>query len=71
MPKSRGRQSRRVTQWDSDEERTPTQQLLYDHYKAHYQERHPALNTTGEDIFINSFVPETSPALQQRQFPKI
>ena len=28
MPKSRGRQSRRVTPWDSDEERTPMQQFF-------------------------------------------
>lgn len=70
MPKSRGRQSRRVTPWDSDEERTPTQQFLYDHYKSHYQERHPALNTTGEDKLINSFVPENCPSCNSVSFQK-
>ncbi len=70
MPKSKGRQSRKVTPWDSDEERTPTQQFLYDHYKSHYQERHPALNTTGEDKLINSFVPETCPCCNSVSFQK-
>ena len=70
MPKSKSRQSRRVTPWDADEERTPTQQFLYDHYKSHYQEKHPALNTTGEDNLINSFIPETCPNCGGTSFQK-
>lgn len=70
MPRSKSRQSRRVTPWDTEETRTPTQQFLYNHYKSHYQERHPALNTTGEDNLINSFIPETCPHCDSKDFQK-
>lgn len=70
MPRSKSRQSRRVTPWDTEEARTPTQQFLYNHYKSHYQERHPALNTTGEDNRINSFIPETCPHCDSKDFQK-
>ena len=70
MSSPKGRQSRRVTPWDADETRTPTQQFLYDHYKSHNQERHPALNTTGEDNLINSFMPETCPNCGCTSFQK-
>lgn len=70
MARSSRHKSRRVTPWDGNEERTPTQQFLYDKYKSHYQERHPPLNTTGEDELINSFVPETCPYCGYNRFQK-
>lgn len=70
MSKTKGRRSRRVTPWDEAEERTPTQQFLLDHYKAHYAERHPLLITTGEDQLINSFSPESCPYCGGESFQK-
>ncbi len=61
MSKYKSRQSRKVTPWDHTETRTPTQQFLFNHYKSHYDERHPMLTATGEDALINSFIPETCP----------
>ena len=70
MQKSKGRQSRRVTPWDSNDSKTPTQQFLYNHYKSHYQERHPDLSTTGEDNLINSFIPDSCPHCNEMSFQK-
>lgn len=55
------RHSRRTTPWDSIADKTPTQKFLYDLYQEHYKERHPPLNTTGEEKLINSFEPDTCP----------
>ena len=61
MPKSNNRKSRRITPWDSDMERTASQQFLYDAYESMYQHKHPPLLSTGEDALINSFEPEVCP----------
>ena len=61
MPKSRGRHSRRTTPWDAIADKTATQKFLYDLYHDHYNERHPPLNTTGEENLINSFEPDSCP----------
>lgn len=61
MPASRSRHSRRTTPWDDITDKTPTQQFLYELYQDHYKERHPALNTTGEEKLINSFEPDSCP----------
>lgn len=61
MPTSKARQSRRKTPWDARTDRTATQEFLYQHYNSHYKERHPVLKTTGEELLINSYVPETCP----------
>ncbi len=70
MSQSRSRHSRRTTPWDSVTEKTPTQQFLYDLYQDHYNERHPALNTTGEEKLINSFEPESCPYCSKIHFIK-
>ena len=49
MLTSKARQPRRKTPWDDLTDRTATQEFLYQHFKSHYKERHPALNTTGEE----------------------
>ena len=53
--------SRRKTPWDLIGPKTPIQQFLFDRYKVHYQERHPALKDTGEADLINSVVPVSCP----------
>ena len=54
-------QSRRKTPWDEVEQRTPMQEFLYRHYQAHYMERHPNLEETGEADLINSYTPDNCP----------
>ena len=61
MSNSISRHSRRTTPWDAVENKSPTQQFLFDLYQKHYIERHPPLNTTGEEILINSFKPDSCP----------
>jgi len=53
--------SRRKTPWDEKEHRTPMQEFLYQHYGAHYNERHPPLSETGETQLINSYIPKECP----------
>ena len=70
MPEFKARQSRRKTPWDCQSDRTATQEFLYQHYKSHYQERHPVLKTTGEELLINSFIPETCPCCDSDSIKK-
>lgn len=70
MSHSKARQSRRKTPWDNQADRTATQEFLYQHYKSHYEERHPALITTGEEHLINSYIPETCPSCGSNSFKK-
>ena len=58
---SKARGSRKSTPWDDKEDKTTLQQFLQKHYVGHYNEKHPALITTGEDVLINSYEPELCP----------
>ena len=37
------------------------QEFLYQHYTAHYDDRHPPLSETGETQLINSYIPKACP----------
>ena len=62
--------SRRETPWDEKENRTPMQEFLYQHYKAHYDEHHPHLSETGETQLINSYIPNICPYCSCKTFKK-
>lgn len=62
--------SRRKTPWDLVGQKTPIQQFLFDRYKVHYQERHPALKDTGESDLINSVVPVSCPYCSDAAFSR-
>lgn len=66
MPK-KGK-SRKRTPWDGEEKRTPTQEFLRMHYKAHYEQHHPKLSETGEAKMINSYEPEKCPYCGSEEF---
>jgi transposase-like protein len=40
---------------------TPSQSFISDHYIEHYDQRHPALSSTGEVELINTYVPKRCP----------
>ena len=61
MRKDFAYQSRRKTPWDEVEQRTPMQEFLYRHYQAHYMERHPNPEETGEAGLINPYTPDNCP----------
>jgi len=54
-------QSRKETPWDDMSSKTPTQELLTNQFKSTYDRKHPVLNTTAENVLINSFVPDCCP----------
>ena len=64
MPQSSNHKLRRRTPWDNSMKRTASQQFLFEAYGDMYQQRHAALQETGEDALINAFVPETCPYCQ-------
>lgn len=70
MSKSRNHQSRRKTPWSGKGTMTPTQKFLSERYKAQYEERHPALTSTGESDLINSVIPETCPYCNEADFSR-
>lgn len=53
--------SRQKTPWDDEPVKTPLQDFLTQHYRQHYQDKHPSLSKTGEADLINTFVPDDCP----------
>ena len=53
--------SRRKTPWDEEEQRTPMQEFLYQHYNMRYNNHHPLLSETGETQLINSYIIKACP----------
>ena len=64
----RNEKSRKRTPWDGKEERTPTQEFLRMHYKAHYEQHHRKLSETGEAEMINYYEPEKCPYCGSDEF---
>ena len=61
MSKGITHRSRKKTPWEEKDQRTPMQEFLHQHYRAHYDERHPLITETGETELINSYVPKECP----------
>lgn len=61
LNKEQGHKSRRRTPWDKEEQLTPMQEFLHQHYIARYDDHHPQLSETGETQLINSYIPKTCP----------
>ena len=59
--KSERYKSRKVTPWDDQTEKTPTQEFVAKVTMEHYNQRHPHLSETGEVELINSFIPKKCP----------
>lgn len=68
--KSERYKSRRVTPWDDQIEKTPTQEFVTKVTMEHYNQRHPQLFETGEVELINSFVPKKCPYCSAEAFKR-
>lgn len=68
--KSERYKSRRVTPWDDQIEKTPTQEFVIKVTMEHYQQRHPQLSETGEVELINSFTPKKCPYCHAETFKR-
>ena len=62
MKKSTDRdKSRRAIPRKNEKAMTPAQSFIATHYLEHYEQRHPALSSTGEVELINTYVPQRCP----------
>lgn len=61
---------RRITPWDEIECPTSVQRFIQMHYQTRYEERHQALDETGEAEMINSFEPKHCPFCGSKTFIK-
>ena len=68
--KSERYKSRRITPWDDQIEKTPTQEFVIKVTMEHYNQRHPKLFETGEVELINSFVPKKCPYCSSESFKR-
>ena len=49
---------------------TPAQGFIATHYLEHYEQRHPALSSTGEVELINTYIPQRCPYCGCEKFSK-